>query len=161
MKPENDQKTDTTTDADTEQESWVEQVIDSDSGAPRHINTPITGTLIGFSAQGQAIVTYPNSQSAELYALSNVKLTLDDINRPVTLIFDQGDASKPIILGVIQEPALSESPTVLNNDQGITLQCGDAYIELTPEGTVRIRGDYVENVAYGTNRLKGSSVKIN
>jgi hypothetical protein len=92
-----------------------------------------------------------------------VKLKESDIEQPVTLIFNQGDARKPIIIGVIQDPAFEtdEEPLVLENEHGIELKCGQGKIVLDPTGGVFVQGSTINTQAYGTNQLKGGVVKIN
>lgn len=124
----------------------------------------LIGRLEDFDESGYPIVVFehhgtPCTRSAR----STVELSREQLGREC-LIQLCGGPETPVIAGLIQpplrEPAADE-PAILRTDDSIRLQCGEAYIELTAEGTVRIRGDYVESVAYGANRLKGSSVKIN
>ncbi len=140
--------------------SLVQQALESDNSKPLQINTPLIGRLVGFNSEGDALVTHEYSELVQK-ALSVTVLTLQNINALVTLAFDQGDASKPIILGVIQTPALSDEKVVLKNENGIVLECGDAKIELDADGHILVQGVTIKNQAYGTNHLKGGAVKIN
>lgn len=110
--------------------------------------------------------------------------------RAVVLAFEDGDARRPIVLGVIQpdegevllrallEPRGRASPpppapaaavearldgrrVVLEAAEEVVLKCGDASITLRRDGKVIVRGAYVETHARGVNRIKGGSVKIN
>ncbi|MES9944567.1 MAG: DUF6484 domain-containing protein [Candidatus Thiodiazotropha sp.] len=128
-------------------------------------SSALTGRLDGFDAEGYPIVIFIHAGAEyRQTARSTIELTLNHLGHEC-LIQLCGGPDTPVISGLIQPPLteidMHESSSTIRSDERILLQCGDAYIELTAEGTVRIRGDYVESVSYGTNRLKGSSVKIN
>jgi hypothetical protein len=120
--------------------------------------------LEGFDEVGYPVVVYHHQGVQHKHsARSTIELKREDAGREC-LIHLCGDPDSPVIAGLIQPPLRETAPgntAIIRTDEGIRLQSGDAYIELTAEGTVRIRGDYVESVAYGANRLKGASVKIN
>ncbi|MCU7817224.1 MAG: hypothetical protein KZQ81_19040 [Candidatus Thiodiazotropha sp. (ex Rostrolucina anterorostrata)] len=124
----------------------------------------LVGRLEGFGAEGYPVVVFNHDGKAvRRTARSAVALSREHAGREC-LIQLCCDPDTPVISGLIQPPlsdSASDETAITCSDERIRLQCGDAYIELTAEGTVRIRGDYVESVAYGANRLKGSSVKIN
>lgn len=92
------------------------------------------------------------------------------------LMFERGDASRPILLGIIggnvaedagAQPGLVTAADVdgkrvhLRAEQEIILQCGDARISLRRDGRITIRGGYIETNATTTNRIKGGNVRIN
>jgi hypothetical protein len=124
----------------------------------------LIGLLEGFDPEGYPIVSFSHKGTQHnRSARSTVELKREDAGRDC-LIHLCEDQHSPVIAGLIQPPLGETAPgdtAIIRTDEGIRLQSGDAYIELTTEGTVRIRGDYVESVAYGSNRLKGASVKIN
>ncbi len=43
----------------------------------------------------------------------------------------------------------------------LELRCGEASITLRRNGRVVVRGTYIETCSRGTNRIKGSTVKLN
>ena len=43
----------------------------------------------------------------------------------------------------------------------LELRCGEASITLRRNGKVVVRGTYIETCSRGTNRIKGSTVKLN
>jgi uncharacterized protein (DUF2345 family) len=97
------------------------------------------------------------------------------------VVFERGDRTKPIIIGLIaalEEPAVtgqpeeSQQPHIIEADvdgkrvrvtaqDEIVLQCGSASITLRRNGRVVVRGTYVETHSDGTNRIKGGQVQIN
>ena len=145
------------------QDNWVESVVNSGSQGHVQINVPVLGTLLGYDEEGAPYVSHEYSDLSHIKALSTVKLKESDIEQPVTLIFNQGDARKPIIIGVIQDPAFEtdEEPLVFENEHGIELKCGQGKIVLDPTGGVFVQGSTINTQAYGTNQLKGGVVKIN
>lgn len=145
------------------QDNWVESAVNSGSQRHVQINVPVLGTLLGYDEEGAPYISHDYSDLPHIKALSTVKLKEADIDQPVTLIFNQGDASKPIIIGVIQEPAFEtdEEPLVLESEHGIELKCGQGKIVLDPTGGVFVQGSTINTQAYGTNQLKGGVVKIN
>lgn len=95
--------------------------------------------------------------------------------RSAVLAFEEGDAGRPLVLGIVGEvqPSQRAAPSFeIEADadgqrvrvaarQEIVLQCGDSSITLKSNGRVVIRGSYVETHASGTNRIKGGNVRIN
>ena len=100
-------------------------------------------------------------------------LGLHQVGKPVVLIFEEADQTRPIILGVVcdPEPALPKAlPIVAKVDnekliftaeKEIVLRCGQASITLTRAGKVIVRGAYLLSRSSGVNRIKGGSVQIN
>jgi Domain of unknown function (DUF6484) len=126
----------------------------------------VRGVLCSFSEQGYPFIDfYLNQSGAPVLALSLVRLKANDEGLDVILMFEDGDLSRPIIMGLVQ-PALTRSQ--INNErldltanERITLQCGKASITLTREGKVLIKGEYVSSNSSGINCIKGGSVRIN
>src|SRR2546421_11991869 len=60
----------------------------------------VVGTLIGFSDPHGPLVIYPGqSGTAALTARASVDLYAEDIGQEVTLVLEDGDPAKPIIIG--------------------------------------------------------------
>jgi hypothetical protein len=95
------------------------------------------------------------------------------------VLFENGDRSRPIIVGFIETVQPSSpvarpevaAPVIEADVDGkrvrvtaqdeIVLQCGSASVTLRRNGRVMIRGTYVETRSEGTNRIKGGQVQIN
>lgn len=92
--------------------------------------------------------------------------------------FEDGDQSKPILLGLLDSPPTEreevqtdddagaiteEKPKVLRieSEQELILECGKAKIALRADGRVVILGGYVLSRSKGVNKIKGGSVQIN
>ena len=109
----------------------------------------------------------------------------------VVIAFDQGDETRPVLLGLLdappntqvplvepqpqpvqQDPAPGTAPAVesggpnpdvlhLESDKELVLQCGKAKIALRADGRVTILGGHVVSRSTGVNKIKGGSVHIN
>ena len=140
----------------------------------------VVGRLVAATESGEPIVDYPGNSGNQLrQARSTVALTPSDLGQSVVLMFEQGDAQRPIILGVLVSAPASAimNPTensnalykartdqerlVLTANREVVLQCGQASITLTSAGKVLLRGAYVSSRSSGVNRVKGASVQIN
>jgi hypothetical protein len=150
------------------------------------------GVLLNASVPGALIVEYEGSGA--LRARSTIGLDRPSIARaiairqPVLLLFENGDARLPIVVGLVQpepgaellhallspaaprqlqqaklpaEARLDGKRVVLEGEDEVTLKCGAASITLRRDGKVILRGAYVETTAKGVNRIRGGSVKIN
>ena len=134
----------------------------------------VIGVLMGMDAEGHALVVYPGSPSeVGLAARSIVALQEDDIGREVALLFENGEPTKPLIMGrIFSDNALakpqSEPLVEMDGEQllfsakrEIVLKCGKASITLTRAGKVLIRGSYLLSRSSGVNRIKGGSIQLN
>lgn len=142
---------------------------------PERLTGVVIGNFVGFSGYGAAIVDYPGSPSGlQREARSTVPLSADTVGRKIALMFEDGDPHRPLVIGMIQQPApQSATPfkdsavvadgkrTVIKAEDEIELRCGQSSITLTKAGKVIIRGAYVLSRSSGVNRIKGGSVQIN
>jgi hypothetical protein len=108
-------------------------------------------------------------------ARSTVDLHGAHIGAQVVLMFENGDPSRPIVLGVLRGQAgwpLDDKPAQVDVDadgqrlivsarQQLVLRCGKASITLTRAGKVLIEGSYLLSRSTGVNRIKGGSVQLN
>jgi hypothetical protein len=140
------------------------EVLKSDIVCPNSVIAQISS----FNQDGYAVVTFLlDNKLYEHKAETTVKLKVEQVGQKCVLNFNQGDLNKPIIIGIIQSPlsfdeTLGESkPLILHSEAGIVLKCGSSRIELNNEGTINIQGMHINSQAYGPNRIKGGSVKIN
>jgi hypothetical protein len=149
-------------------------------------NGVIVGEIVSFEEENgvqQVFVTYPgNPYTTPLYALSTINIKKEDLGKRVVLSFDQGSASRPIIMGVVQQPQVSSGlefdvgndlanlplgakldgqQVTLKADKEIVLKCGKSSITLTKAGKIIIRGEYLLSRSSGVNKIKGGSVQIN
>lgn len=134
------------------------------------------GELVAMADEGcTPLVLYPGQPgSAAVRARSVVDLHGAHIGRAVVLSFEGGDATRPIVMGVLRQP---DAPTaagpgqvqieadgermIVSAKEQLVLQCGKASITLTRAGKVLIQGSYVSSRSSGVNRIKGGSVQLN
>jgi Domain of unknown function (DUF6484) len=128
----------------------------------------VVGTLTALDGRG-AFVDYPaNPGSRALAARSTVTLTPAHVGRDVLLVFEEHDAARPIVVGVLQGPAPESRAVQIDGDvvtiaasRELVLRCGRASITLTRAGKVVLRGTYISSRSSGVNRVRGGSVQIN
>ncbi len=90
--------------------------------------------------------------------------------RQAVVVFVDGDASRPAILGVIGlgvvgVPATPSAapPRTLRVSAGeeLVIECGKSKIWLRADGRIEIRGEHVISRSRGPNKVKGGTVHIN
>lgn len=171
------------TDSAIEQSSGADllrPLLDAASTKPEASAPPlgvVIGELIALAGDGRTpLVLYPGQPgSVALPARTVVDLHGAHIGCGVTLMFEETDPAKPIVMGVLREGAgwpLPERPAQVEVDadgerlvvsaQGqLVLRCGKASITLTKAGKVLIQGAYILSRSSGVNRIKGGSVQLN
>jgi hypothetical protein len=99
---------------------------------------------------------------------------------PVLLMLEQGDPSRPIIIGVIRDSFTTtrsnvpvsgsdrSSPIELNGkalifqgDEEIVLRCGQGSLTIRANGQIVVKGTRVVSRASESNKIRGASVEIN
>ncbi len=156
--------------------------LPSEAAVGRAAHAVCVGMLIGLSDADGALVEYRgNPADHPLPARSTTVLGPGEIGRDVVLTFEEGDPTRPIILGVIRPPGpvdvsregVTPSTTatlgvttdgdrlILTAEREVELRCGKASITLTRTGKVLIRGAYLLSRSSGVNLIKGGSVQIN
>jgi hypothetical protein len=136
------------------------------------------GELLAITDDGSTpLVSYPGQAgTTALRALTVVDLHGAHIGRQIVLMFEEGDAARPIVMGVLQggmgtaleHPSAAQVEVdadgermILSAREQLVLRCGKASITLTKAGKVLIEGSYVLSRATGVNRIKGGSVQLN
>ncbi|SCB60439.1 hypothetical protein GA0061105_11110 [Rhizobium aethiopicum] len=140
------------------------------SDVVERIEGVVIGLLLGFDA-GVPLVVFPgNPEEVAVRARSLAELTSAMVGAEVALLFEGGDASRPLIVGRIIDPARrSSTPTVVRDgervqitaEERIELRCGKATIIMEKDGHITIRGTYVTSHARAANRIRGGSVNLN
>lgn len=152
-----------------------------DAPATLGLRLPAAGVLVGElvglrSESPSALVVFPGIESATATtARSVIDLHGAHIGKAVVLMFDNGDITRPIVMGVLQDssswPAARRPGQVEVDADGermvvgagrqLVLRCGAASITLESNGKVAIRGTHVVSEAEGTNCIRGGSVQLN
>jgi hypothetical protein len=141
------------------------------------IDGALVGRLVAFKDDGTVpLVTFEGQQgSSAIEARATLDLHGAHIGRDVVLMFDNGDPTRPLIMGCLHDShgrTLPDQPGQVEMDvdgqrlvvtakERLVLRCGKASITLTRAGKVLIEGAYVSNRSSGVVRIKGGSVQIN
>ncbi len=147
---------------------------DRQSADDQRLDGVVIGVLAGLDADGRPLVAFPGSPSSECStAHATIRFGEHDIGHEVALLFENGDPTRPLIIGRIQHPGregLQKPPLTaeldgdrlqLSAEREIVLRCGKASITLTRAGKIILRGTYLLSRSSGVNRIKGGSVQIN
>jgi hypothetical protein len=135
----------------------------------------VRGVLVGLNEQGEALIDFcGNTTGRQLIAVATVRVRREDVGKEAILLFEDGDVTRPLLVGLVQPPDTSRQDfgntveftldgkrVTLTAEQEICLRCGDASITLTRAGKVLIKGAYLLSKSTGTNRIKGGSVQLN
>lgn len=134
------------------------------------IDGVVIGLLIGFDSGVPLVVFASNPVETALRSRSLCDLDARSVGAEVALLFEEGDPSRPLIVGRVVAPAvkktdlqvLRDGKTVeIEADARLELRCGDASIILEKDGRISIRGTQLTSHARGINRIKGAAVHIN
>ena len=137
----------------------------------------VTGELVAITDEGRTpLVLFDGQQgSAAVRARTVVDLHGPHIGQPVVLMFEAGDLTRPIVMGVLRQAEgwpLADPPAQVEVDangermivsarEQLVIRCGKASITLTKVGKVLIQGSYVSSRSTGVNRVKGGSIQLN
>jgi hypothetical protein len=147
----------------------------------------IVGRMIEITQQGQAIVDFPGNTVGPLRARSILAgeeshaAREDLLRRPVLLALENGDPTRPIIVGFVRDelfpstygrkagtstqarPELTADGqrVTLEANEEIVLRCGRSSITLKQNGKIVVKGADIISRASRTNKLKGAAVAIN
>lgn len=171
-----DSATDSATDAASDADRPLQALLGARpvASAPGAIHGVLTGTLDGFDAlDGTPQVRLPGAAQA-LPARSTVTLRPSMVGASVVLVFEAGDATRPIVLGVLQDPqpgadgiaaatAGADRPQrlVLEAQDDIVLRNRHAAIRLTADGDIEIVGQRVTTRGQRLLRLLSPLIKLN
>jgi hypothetical protein len=130
----------------------------------------IRGRVVGFGRDLRPLVEWPEQRSgpAPAHALAHCRHDLQ-VGSEVLLIFERRDPAVPIVVGVISDsPAnlplkvsVDGKSVLLESHEELTLKCGQSSIVLRGDGRIVIKGAEIVSRASGTNKIRGSCVKIN
>ncbi len=134
------------------------------------IDGVVIGLLIGFEGGAPLVVFVGNPRETAIAARSLTELDVSAIGSELALLFEDGDPTRPLVVGRIVDPAHKNRElqvvregdrVVITSEERIELRCGLASIILERDGRVTIRGSQLTSQASGTNRIRGGAVHLN
>jgi len=167
------------TEPEAESASLLDLVLDAgavvEEEAPARRDGVTIGVLRGFDEDGAPRVSFLEGDDEGVPARALALPKREDVGRQVALMFEDGDAARPLLMGTIQNPATAPDKVKLAGarvevdgdrveltaEREIVLRCGKASLTLTRAGKVLVRGAYVLTRSSGVNRIQGGSVQIN
>jgi hypothetical protein len=152
----------------------METLASATAGAPPMCGVTV-GELVALAAEDGVPMVRHAMASRALSSRTVVDLHGAHIGRQVVLMFENGDPTRPIVIGVLRgsagwplkeqpaeaERSVDEERLVIDAQSQLVLRCGKASITLTRAGKVLIEGAYVLSRSTGVNRIKGGSVQLN
>ncbi|MER9582033.1 DUF6484 domain-containing protein [Mesorhizobium sp. M0047] len=134
------------------------------------IDGVVIGLLIGFENGAPLVVFVGNPRETAIAARSLTELDLSAIGSELALLFEEGDPTRPLVVGRIVDPAHKNKElqvaregdrVIITGNERVELRCGLASIILEKNGRVTIRGSQLTSQASGTNRIRGGAVHLN
>ena len=149
-------------------------------------NAPTIARLAGAGPAGEIFVEVAGAAPCAARMTADVDRSelsqARNRGREVLVVFQDGDRSKPIIVGLMEEPLESlvnmdapvpETPSrkqelridgkrlVIEADDEIELKCGQGSITIRKDGKIVLKGTNLLSRSSGPNRIKGGSVSLN
>ena len=139
----------------------------------------IVGRIVRITEDGRAVVDYPGNPMGPIEARSVAQAPpegngIGDVEVPVLLVFENGDKTLPIIVGIIRntlhqsdlskritlsinkpkDVLLDGKKMVFEAKEEIELRCGKSTVTLRKDGKIIIKGAEIISRASGINQLK-------
>lgn len=146
------------------------------ANARRRADGLVVGVIEAIDERGRPLVSWRGGPASPGRARAVVALDASHVAHEVALLFDRGDARRPVVMGVLEPVRAGRVRTasgrgvtieaddgrlVVSAEREIVLRCGGASVTLTRAGKVLVKGAYVLTHADGVNRIRGGSVQIN
>lgn len=119
------------------------QASEYDSGsqsADGSSGSVVIASIVGLNDSGQPLVSWTSSRSKPEEAMTTVPIHSNMIGRQVAILFNNGDQTKPVIVGIIQNPLLDlldaqpEHSNNTNNESQLDTEPGNSQHEIYSDG---------------------------
>jgi Domain of unknown function (DUF6484) len=126
------------------------------------------GILVDVREDGTPLVDYTGNEFGPIPAKTAIPAA--NSGDTVLLVFQGGDSTCPIIMGVVRDRLEKGSPRrlaiaakeiVVEGTKEIRLCCGESSLILRSDGKTVLKGREVLSRASRTNRIKGATVQLN
>lgn len=175
-----------------ETEASEEAFTSSSDVSDNVVNELILGMVTALPTPSMPRVEYFfQGEKHQVSAITTQQLSSDHVGRQVALMFVNGNAQQPIVLGLIrnalddaianfepndsidlaprapstdlasQECKVDGEKVVIEGKEEVVLKCGSASISLNKNGKIALRGKYLVSRSSGVNRILGGSVQVN
>ena len=137
------------------------------------VKDQVEGVVIGLILaieHGAPLVVFPgNLSETAIQARSLTRFQPEDMGAEVAILFEDGDRTRPLIIGRIIDPQRAETLRVvrdgevvkINANERIELRVGKSSIVMDKDGHITIRGTHLVSHASASNRIRGGSVNLN
>lgn len=132
----------------------------------QHLPGPTLGELVGTTDDGNPLVRVAAGEPPRAATFVGTGPAPDwrcCRGARVAIVFVDGDAAQPLVLGVLGGTPAPAQPRTLRVAAGeeLLIECGRSRIHLRADGRIEIRGEHLVSRARGPNQVKGGSVHIN
>ena len=141
----------------------------------RFVPHVVVGRLALLGPDGSPRVDLAGRSGRGVLARPTVALGPHHVGRDVLVCFADGDRTRPVVVGVLQNQAemkaAAEKPRldaivdgeriVMTGKKEVILTCGKASIALTADGKIVVRGAKILSTAEGLHRIRGATVEMN
>lgn len=152
------------------------------SNTSQQISGLVVATVQGVNPEDRPLVQWLGGVEpcvAQTVWMEHEQDWLACVGKRVIIGFENGQATHPILLGLLDRPALPDEETKrqpveaemieaempetlrIESERELVLECGKAKISLRADGRIIILGGYVVSRSTGVNKIKGGSVQIN
>lgn len=141
--------------------------IAEDTGDAAGISGVVVGRIVDVKNSGPVVDFDCNPYDRPLPAKSVPAIEPSHRGREVALMFEEGRAYKPLIMGFMHVAADKDEPGAEKNTQTITadnellIKCGRASIVLKKEGDIVINGRELVSRASANNIIRGGTIHLN
>jgi hypothetical protein len=140
-------------------------------------HTFCVGRIIRITTEGRVWVDFPGNAMGPAQARSIVDISQNrgEFDDPVLLLFEGGDPTLPIIVGIVRDTLRKSLPAAaypgdavldgkritLVAQHEILLRCGKSSILLRKDGKIVVKGAQIVSRSSGPHKIRGASVNIN
>ena len=163
--------------AATEETQVLDTLLRRPAAMPERVDSILIGHVDKIAPDGAPCVTIEAFGLSGIPAASLTAIGTEHVGKKVALGFEGGNPRRPIILGLMFEPAQwvantaseaapldvvrEDGRSIVTAEEELELRCGEARILLRADGRIYLRGNYITSHAEVGQRIRGGSVQVN